>query len=185
MNELQKNLAALCKRLTLVLAGICLSIVPLWADDYARNGFEDSPYLNFRILDEDYVARAVERVDDLTRRHYGSGLRQEKEHDIRLIQRLLDEEKIALDDLATQQAAGFALGAMMARELDLTWIRYRDEEGVSRALHARRTDSVFFPASMISRRYRVGLVPDLEKLYRETDQIVSKVRALDYTPPRY
>lgn len=158
---------------------------PIWADDYQTNGFDDSPYLNFRVLDQDFVDRAVASIDDLTRRYYGSGLRQQKSHDIRLIQRLLDEEKIAANDHAMLQAAGFALGAMMAEELDLTWIRYRDEKGVSRALHARRTDSVFFPASMIARRYSVGLMPDVAKLHQEVDQIVNKIRALDYEPPRY
>lgn len=145
----------------------------------ARSGFEPSTRLPFRVIDERFVARALDRINDLTRTHYGSSLRQEKQHDLALLQRLLDEEKISRSDIELAQAAGVALGAMLATELDLDWIRYEDEAGVSRALLVRHSDQIFFPVSMISRRYKVGITPNVQLLYSKVVAKVERARALN------
>ena len=142
------------------------------------NGFEETPYLEFRLIDQRYVERAISSIDALARDKYGSGLKQAAAHDLPLLQRLLDDEVIDREDQFLAQAAGTALGATLAAELDLDWIRYRDEIGVSRALLVPHSDQVIFPVSMISRRYRVGLTPDVHILYKNASELARKARAL-------
>ena len=134
--------------------------------------------LEFRDADRRYVSNAIERINELTSRHYGSRLRGEPEPDARLIQRLLDEGKIQTDQLLLLQSAGIALGDTLANQQRLKWVRFRDKEGVSRALLDPQTDDIIFPATMISRRFKVGLQIDVQQLYDKTKNFISRSRQI-------
>jgi len=142
----------------------------------------DSVILEFRNADTRYVERAIQRISDLAGRHYGSSLKGRLDSDIRLIQRLLSDEKILPSQALLSQSAGIALGEILAKEQQLKWVRFQDKEGTSRALLIKETDDIIFPATIISRRYQVGLEIDVQQLYDKMVDFISHSRQIAAEP---
>lgn len=138
----------------------------------------ETAILDFRNVDNRYIKNAVERIDDLTSRHYGTRLKGNAEHDIRLLQRLLSDDKIAPDQLLLLQSAGIALGEVLAKEQGVKWVRFQDQKGTSRALLIKETEDIIFPATMISRRYKVGLEIDVQRLYDKAVDFINHTRQI-------
>ncbi|WP_020209757.1 DUF3806 domain-containing protein [Gilvimarinus chinensis] len=131
--------------------------------------------------DESFLSQQRARIDRLARENLGSQVRGDKS-DLSTLQRIIDRELVAKDDTITQQALGVVLGDVMLKdEQELTWKVYEDKLGRSRALCAMSVEECLFPVTMLSRRMRVGLKPDVKKVYVEAlDLIAESLPALPY-----
>ncbi len=161
-----------------MIIALCLALFsgPAPAQDHLD---PDKPQImEFRDADKRYVENAVTRISDMTARFYGSALKGEPEKDVRLIQRLLDDERITSNQLLLLQSAGIALGVALANDRRLRWIRYSDKQGTSRALLIKETGDIVFPATIISRRFKVGLDVNVRRLYDKTASFVDQSRQI-------
>ncbi|MBR9805001.1 DUF3806 domain-containing protein [bacterium] len=103
----------------------------------------------------------------MTQRHFGSSLHQDKNHDLRLLQRLWDDKIVTADNAQTLQDMGIVLGDLFAKELDMHWVLYTDAKGRSRALQLRHTEHFLFPITMISRRAIAGAEVNVKAIYNK------------------
>ena len=117
-------------------------------------------------------------IDNTARRHLGSQLNGQKDHDLRLLQALLDQELIDRENSQGLQAMGVVLGDHLKKEEGLTWIVYSDKYGRSRALAVPKQDEVIFPITMISRRAEVGNTVDVNEIYNKAQAAVAEIRKI-------
>ncbi len=127
-------------------------------------------------IDRQYMASQREFLEELTTRHFGSGFSGDRDRDLRLLQRLLDERLVRGDQTRELQAMGVILGDLLAAELDLHWVVYEDRMGRSRALRDGDSDLYLFPITMISRRREVDNRTPVDEIYRKARDIVLESR---------
>ena len=87
--------------------------------------------------------------------------------DLETLQRVIDLRWVDSEDVQTQQALGIVFGDLLANELDLEWVIYRDRAGRSRALRYRDQDIFVFPITMLSRRLSAGAQLSVSDLFEE------------------
>jgi hypothetical protein len=87
--------------------------------------------------------------------------------DLEILQRVIDLRWVDSEDVQTQQALGIVFGDLLANELDLDWVIYRDRAGRSRALRYRDQDIYVFPITMLSRRLSAGAQLSVSDLFEE------------------
>ena len=116
--------------------------------------------------DEIYLQHQWQRIDELSRSKLGWSLQKLPEHDVQLLQRLLDEGHVKRDDVLTSQAMGVVIGELYCLQRDSHWVIYEDELGRSRAVQLGQSKEVVFPITMISRRWQVGNAVDVNSLYQ-------------------
>jgi hypothetical protein len=87
--------------------------------------------------------------------------------DLETLQRVIDLRWVDSEDVQTQQALGIVFGDLLANELDLDWVIYRDRAGRSRALRYRDQDIYVFPITMLSRRLSAGAQLSVSDLFEE------------------
>ena len=68
---------------------------------------------------------------------------------------------------------GIVLGDLLAADLDLHWVIYRDNVGRSRALRYRQSDEYLFPATMISRRREADNRKTVADIYQKAYDIMA------------
>lgn len=146
--------------ITLLTYGFIFSPIIFAAEEYLVKDFRD--------IDQSYLEHALDKINDVTSEHFGTHFKHDKEHDLNLLQRLLDENIIKSQHVALLQAMGVVLGELYRQEYPLEWVRYLDKEGQSRALKLRHYPYFIFPITSISRRVEVGLTFDIKKHFRET-----------------
>ena len=127
-------------------------------------------------VDEGYLERQRNLIDEMGRGEFGTRLHQDKS-DLRLLQRIIDKELINQTETQKQQALGVVLGDIFINELNMEWKVYLDRYGKSRAICLKETHHCLFPITMISKRARLGVKADIQKLY---DDGVSYLE--DYLP---
>lgn len=108
-------------------------------------------------------------------RHVGSPLRGGDLGDLRILQELVDQRVFAVDQVYELQALGVVLGDVMAEQFGLSWVVVDDRYGRTRALQYGDLDDVFFPVTMISRRYEKNIPVDVDELYRKMEAEVAKL----------
>lgn len=118
-------------------------------------------------IDRQFMADQRARVESLANR-MGRTLTGRADRDIDTLQKILDQGWVATDDTLTLQAMGVVFGDLLADELSMDWVVYRDRAGRSRALHYPNTDTYLFPVTMISRRVAAGSPRPLADLYKVT-----------------
>lgn len=123
-------------------------------------------------LETQQNARQIEAVDELGRLKLGQPVRGNKD-DLELLQRIIHKGLVEQKDEYTQQAMGVVLGEVLVRELGLEWKSYTDEIGESRATCAPNSQECLFPVTMLSRRMKVGLLPNVQKLFDETSAMIA------------
>lgn len=155
------TLAPLLGCLLLTLA----AVAPAWAEEPPTIG-------ELSFLDRQFMDRQRSRLEELTRSEYGSGFTGRTDHDLALLQRILDDELVGPDQTAELQAMGLVLGELLAEELDMHWVIYSDEVGRSRALRYRDSDLYLFPMTMISRRWEAGAKTPVEEIYSKAVETV-------------
>ena len=106
-------------------------------------------------IDEQFMTAQRADVETLANQ-LGSQLSGNTQRDLATLQRILDAGLVSAEDTLGLQALGIVLGDLMAAELNMDWVVYRDRAGRSRALRYRETEVYLFPVTMISRRWGVG-----------------------------
>lgn len=155
--------------LLLMLIGLLLSLNAQGFGDKTA----DRPTLRqFTEADEKYLQQGRDRINELTRRHFGSALQHQRAHDIALLQRLLDNQLVTAKDRRLLQDMGIILGDLLLQQFNLRWVIYADKYGPSRALQLKHSENFLFPITMISRRAEVGVSVDITALY---DKAVTKI----------
>lgn len=117
-----------------------------------------------RWVDTGYLQRQRALVDDIGRTEFGTRVRGDKS-DLRLLQRILDNDLINQTELAKLQALGVIMGDVYVQDLGLQWRVYMDDEGKSRAVCLPGTTHCLFPITMISKRASLGVKPNVQELY--------------------
>ncbi|MBK6289185.1 MAG: DUF3806 domain-containing protein [Gammaproteobacteria bacterium] len=107
--------------------------------------------------DEARLREQRQLIGDLAALHLGRGLNGERERDLDTLQQLLDRRILGPGQTAELQAMGVVMGDLLAHELDMHWVIYRDDEGRSRALQLGSSANFLFPVTMISRRVDAGI----------------------------
>ena len=136
------------------------------AQDYQDN--QNYKVWEFRDIDREYVSGALQRINDLTTRHMGARLTGSAATDLGYLQRLLDENLVARDDLQTLQAMGVAFAEVLRKQRYLKWVRYSDREGISRALQLAHENYFIYPVTVIARRAAVGAEVDIRQLFQRS-----------------
>jgi hypothetical protein len=127
-------------------------------------------------LDRSFMQQQRSRIDDLARIKLGRQLRGEREHDLQLLQDLLDRRWVRADQKTELQAMGVVLGDLLAEDLGMRWVVYEDAVGRSRALRLEQTDNYLFPMTMISRRVEAGASVSVEVVYRKASEMIEPYR---------
>ena len=127
-------------------------------------------------LDLAYMERQMDLLEELGRNNFGRGLSGDKDRDLALMQRLLDQSLVRASQTAELQAMGMVMGNHLAEEFDLHWVIYEDHLGRSRALRYRDSDAYVFPMTLVSRRVEGGNRVELQKLYDKAAQNVVELR---------
>ena len=127
-------------------------------------------------LDRQYMQRQRDSIENLARRHTGSGFDGSRENDIPLLQRLLVEQRVRAEEVEKLQAMGMLLGDVLAAQLDMHWVVYEDALGRSRALRYRETDNYLFPVTMISRRRAAGNDRPVQEIYDKAVNLIEPIR---------
>jgi|TARA_B100000315_G_scaffold187081_1_gene176659 hypothetical protein len=96
--------------------------------------------------------------------------------DLKVLQRIVDDQLISQEDSRGWQAVGVVFGDMLADRLDLHWVQVEDEVGVSKALQWKKTHNFVFPITMLSKRQQWGQPIDLGALYGKIRNEVSQFR---------
>ena len=127
-------------------------------------------------LDRQFMTQQRQNLEDLARRHFGQGFSGEREQDLTLLQRLLDDGVVGPQDTAQLQAMGLVMGDLLAEELDMHWVIYEDNLGRSRALRYRDSDNYLFPMTMVSRRREAGNTQPVAAIYQKAYDIIDPLR---------
>lgn len=117
-------------------------------------------------IDEQFMAQQRAKVEVFAN-EIGRRLTGTVDRDLSTLQRIVDSRRITDDDRLTLQALGVVFGDLLARELDMRWVVYRDRAGRSRALQYRQDAIFLFPVTMIQRRYEAGSDRSLRALFDE------------------
>ncbi len=124
-----------------------------------------------------YIENQIASIDDIASRSFGRHLSGQKDNDIAIMQRLLDEKIVKPADVRMLQGMGILLGSLLKAEKGLNWIAYTDKYGRSRSLQVPGfTRDYIFPATQISRKAEVGLQVDVSEVYQELEQAIIAIR---------
>lgn len=118
-------------------------------------------------IDQQFMREQRQRVEALANR-LGRKLTGTTVRDLDTLQTILNRELIDREDRLTLQALGIIFGDLLAKDLRMTWIIYRDRAGRSRALKYRDEAIFLFPVTMISRRVEAQSARPVADLYQET-----------------
>lgn len=117
-------------------------------------------------VDEGFLARKRQVVEDIGRGEFGTRVRKDKS-DLRLINRIIQKELVNQTQRNEQQALGVVFGDVLVKELNLHWRVYLDEAGKSRAVCIPNSKHCIFPVTMISKRMGYGRKPDAYELFEK------------------
>lgn len=124
-------------------------------------------------VDGQYMENQRVLLGDLLARNYGTRFSGQKEHDLSLLQKLLDDELVQNHQTQELQAMGVIMGDLLGADLGLDWVIYEDRLGRSRALRYQETDNYLFPVTMIARRREVGNTTAVTDIYRKAVEAIS------------
>jgi hypothetical protein len=154
----------------LLLAGLVFSSVAL-----GQSTKENNPKFTIdelRWVDNGFLERQRTVIDEIGRSNFGTRVRKDTS-DLRLLQRILDEDLVNQTQIVELQAMGVVLGDVYVKELGLEWKVYLDQDGKSRAVCLPKTTHCLFPVTMISKRATLGVKPNIQELYKKGVSIMS------------
>ena len=134
---------------------------------------EESSVASLGSSDRRRLERQRSVVQTAASRHVGTAPRGGDVADLRILQQLVDQRVFAVDQVYELQALGVVLGDVMAEQLGLSWVVVDDQYGRTRALQYGDREDVFFPITMISRRYEKNIPVDVDELYRNMEAEVA------------
>ena len=121
-------------------------------------------------LDKQYMQQQRDSLEELSRRHLGRQFNGNRDNDLELLQRLLDQGLVKNSQTEALQAMGIVMGDLLAQDLGLDWVVYEDKKGRSRALRYKQTDKFLFPVTMIARRREADNREPVEEIYQRAAQ---------------
>ncbi len=127
-------------------------------------------------LDRQFMVQQRALLEELTATHFGRRFNGQREHDLELLQLLLDKRLVLPQQTQELQAMGVIMGDLLAAELNLRWVVYEDKLGRSRALEDALSDTYLFPMSMISRRREADNLTPVAEIYARAARIVADNR---------
>jgi hypothetical protein len=140
---------------------------------YLAAAAEPPPTISeFTYLDKQYVGQQKTELDDLARVNLGRQFNHNKDHDLGILQSLLDRKLVRAEQKKQLQGMGVIMGDLLARELNMHWVIYEDKIGRSRALRYLQTDNYLFPMTMISRRFEVDNRSTVADIYQRAVDII-------------
>lgn len=149
----------------------CLLSLATAAQAQTAPRIEDLSY-----IDRQYMSEQRSRLEEIASRNFGRGFNGNKDHDLDLLQRMLDEDLVRNDQTQELQAMGVIMGDLLAEDLNMHWVVYEDEVGRSRALRYKETDNYLFPITMISRRREAGNEKPVKDIYQKAYDIIEPLR---------
>ena len=141
---------------------------PIFGDDSLYPKVRDLNWLN-----QNYLNKQRERANSLARENFGMRIKTAQNNEntmdnIRIIQRLISEDKLKSASKEELQSLGVVLGDIYVDQVKaLEWKVYEDELGNSHAVCVKNTKHCLFPVTMISRRIEGGLKPDMDAVYEK------------------
>ena len=99
--------------------------------------------------DIEFMEKQRKNIDDLARRYLGMRLRQNRQNDLEVLQKLLDQKLVKQEDRLQLQAMGVILGDFYIKQLGVRWVVLEDKMGRSRALQAGQQQQLLFPITMM------------------------------------
>jgi hypothetical protein len=123
-------------------------------------------------LDKQYMGQQRTELDDLSRANLGRQFNHNKDHDLRILQSLLDRNLVRAEQKKQLQGMGAIMGDLLASELNMHWVIYEDKVGRSRALRYLQTDNYLFPMTMISSRREVDNRSTVVEIYQRAVDII-------------
>ena len=126
------------------------------------------------LVDREYMEQARALINDLVARNFGGRLSGNKDNDLSLLQRLLDNHLVRPDQTLELQAMGVVMGDLLAVDLNMHWVIYEDRVGRSRALRYQETAEYLFPATMISRRQEADNHTPVVEIYQKAHTIITQ-----------
>lgn len=161
------------------LSGLLLSLVLVPA--LAASAQEEVIISEPSHLDQQFMNQQRELLANLVARNYGARFSGDKDRDLSLLQRLLDDQLVRNNQTRELQAMGVIMGELLSAELGLHWVIYTDRAGRSRALRYQDTDNYLFPMTMISRRREVDNRARVADIYRTAvDSITPAIPRLPF-----
>ena len=123
-------------------------------------------------------------IRDLIARRLGVLSLKGDRSDLSIIQRVIDRGLIRDDEVREWQALGVVYGDVLAKEFDMHWVSYEDEQGASKALRWRDTSNFLFPVTMFSKRVYFDEDIDAEALTAELAETVTRFKRFESLKPR-
>jgi len=130
-----------------------------------------------------YLTRDRRMFKDLAARHLGILEIHGDKTDLSTIQQLYDRHILKDNQVAQWQAVGVVFGDILANELDLHWVSYADEKGVSTALQWKNTKNFVFPVTMFSKRIKFNEKIDAKAIYDKIARDVKDFIAYENSKP--
>ena len=123
--------------------------------------------------DRQYMQEQRVLLADLVARNFGGRFSGDKDNDLALLQKLLDQRLVRRDQTPELQAMGVIMGDLLAADLGMHWVIYEDSAGRSRALRYQASDNYLFPMTMISRRREVNNQKPVAEIYQKAHNIIA------------
>jgi hypothetical protein len=159
---------------TLILLLACAICTVLESRALAQ---QDAPRISeLSYLDRQFMQQQRDLLEELTSRNFGRSFSGDRERDLELLQRLLDQRLVRTDQTRELQAMGVVMGDLLAADLDMHWVIYEDRAGRSRALRLEDSDNYLFPITMISRRQEVGNRKPVSEIYQKARDSILAVK---------
>ena len=155
----------------ILLSAICSLLLSLWT--VPGNAQDALRISDLTPIDRRFMTEQREYLTDLAERQYGRGFNGNKDNDLQLLQRLLDDGLVSGEQTQALQGMGVIMGDLLAVEFDLHWVIYEDRLGRSRALRYQQTDNYLFPITMISRRREVDNRTPVTEIYTKAASTIS------------
>lgn len=142
----------------------------------AANGQGNVNIGELSYLDKQYMDQQRALLADLVATNFGARFSGVKDHDLRLLQSLLDRGIVQPDQTRELQAMGITMGDLLAADLGMHWVVYEDRLGRSRALRYQQTSEYLFPVTMISRRQEADNDSPVIAIYQKAYDIIEPLR---------
>jgi hypothetical protein len=143
----------------------------------AVQGAEELEITALSPVDLEYMEQQRELLQQLAKSKLGRSFSGIRANDLALLQTLLDNNLVVGQQTRELQAMGVILGDLLALDLNMHWVVYKDKLGRSRALRYGETEHYLFPVTMISRRRAVGNTDSIDAIYRKAYGIIDRARA--------
>jgi hypothetical protein len=112
-----------------------------------------------------WLEQAEQYVLQLLRRRYGNVVLDHSQADLRLAQRLIDDDAVGPDQVLELQCLGVILGNVFASQTSMQWSFVTNEFGAMLALHSPEIGFTLYPLTMISKRVEDRREVDMPALY--------------------